>query len=45
MRLGLAAEEGYGALGVQPGVMLRHVAVLMLSRVMITALWKVCCAM
>jgi hypothetical protein len=38
-------EEGCGALGVQPGVMLRHVAVLMLSRVMIAALWIVCCAM
>ena len=45
MRLGQAADEGYGALGVQSGVMLRHVALLMLSRVMIAALWIVCCAM
>jgi hypothetical protein len=32
-------------LGVQPGVMLRHVAVLMLSGVVIAAAWIVCCAM
>jgi hypothetical protein len=40
-----AGEEGYGALGVQSGVMLRHVAELMLSSVMIAAVWIVCCAM
>jgi hypothetical protein len=45
VRLGQAADEGYGVLGVQPGVMLRHVAVLMLSGVMIAAVWIVCCAM
>jgi hypothetical protein len=45
MRRGQAGEEGYGALGVQSGVMLRHVAELMLSSVMIAAVWIVCCAM